>query len=277
MDDEKKIQRYFGYETLVKLGGFIGAKAQSLLYDLYPDEVCEVIENTGGIDENFWTLAYELRFVLDGYNTPEIYKENDDGTEEAVWADRGEGSFFMFHMVATAVCIRNKKYHKKQLYGSFKVSKKLKNLLLSLAPLESTILWEYLGLGVSEAGPLRTSAGRWISAPPRHLSGRYCIVSKVFLTDTQRNGKSLQNTFRICGKEKVNEGFDMFCRRARCRGRREQKLKPERDRCGHHGRWKIGKYHLSEVAAHIPCVGDCPTFQARCHEPLFGTDEAARL
>jgi hypothetical protein len=152
MDDEKKIQRYFGYETLVKLGGFIGAKAQSLLYDLYPDEVCEVIENTGGIDENFWTLAYELRFVLDGYNTPEIYKENNDGTEEAVWADRGEGSFFMFHMVATAVCIRNKKYHKKQLYGSFKVSKKLKNLLLSLAPLESTVLWEHLGLGVSEAG-----------------------------------------------------------------------------------------------------------------------------
>jgi hypothetical protein len=152
MDGEKKMQRYFGYETLVKLGGFVGAKAQSLLYDLFPDEVCEVIENTGGIDENFWTLAYELQFILDEYSTPEFYRENEDGTEEAVWADKGEGSFFRFRMVATAVCIRDPKYHKKQLYGSFHVSKKLKNLLLSLAPLESTVLWEYLGLGNAEAG-----------------------------------------------------------------------------------------------------------------------------
>jgi hypothetical protein len=152
MDDEKKMQRYAGYESLVKLGGFIGEKAQSLLYAGLPDEVCETIENTGGIDENFWTLARELRFIVNEYSTPETFLENEDGTEEAVWADKGEGSFFRFRMVATAVCIRNPKYQRLQNFAAFKVSRRCNKLLMMLSQLEAAILWEYLGLGKSEAG-----------------------------------------------------------------------------------------------------------------------------
>jgi hypothetical protein len=125
MDDEKKMQKYAGYESLVKLGGFIGEKAQSLLYAGLPDEVCE---------------------------TPETFLENEDGTEEAVWADKGEGSFFRFRMVATAVCIRNPKYQRLQNFAAFKVSRRCNKLLMMLSQLEAAILWEYLGLGKSEAG-----------------------------------------------------------------------------------------------------------------------------
>jgi hypothetical protein len=152
MEFEDKLQKYAGYEKLVMQGGLAGEKAQNLLYGLFSDEICEVIKNTGGIDENFWTLARELRFIVNEYSTPETFLENEDGTEEAVWADKGEGSFFRFRMVATAVCIRNPKYQRLQNFAAFDVSRRCKRLLTMLSQMEAAILWEYLGLGKSEAG-----------------------------------------------------------------------------------------------------------------------------
>jgi hypothetical protein len=152
MEFEDKLQKYAGYEKLVMQGGLAGEKAQNLLYGLFSDEICEVIKNTGGIDENFWTLAGELQYIEDEYSTPMIFVENEDGTEDAIWEDKSEGSFFQFRMVASAICIRNPKYQRLQNFAAFEVSQQLKKRLMMLTQLEGAILWEYLGLGVSEAG-----------------------------------------------------------------------------------------------------------------------------
>lgn len=39
MENEKNREQYYGYERLVSLGGFIGAKAKSILYGLTTEGV----------------------------------------------------------------------------------------------------------------------------------------------------------------------------------------------------------------------------------------------
>lgn len=153
MENEKNKEQYYGYERLVSLGGFIGAKAKSILYGLTTEGVRDAIEHTGGIDASFWRLVPELEFIDDEYATPESYTELDDGTEEAVFAEKGEGSFYQFRMIATAMCIRESiKRNRKPFFAHWTVSRKLRKILDGLTPLEEAILCEWLGFGKSEAG-----------------------------------------------------------------------------------------------------------------------------
>ena len=153
MNDERHFERYYGYENLVGLGGFVGEKAQDILYELVPKDVRDTIERTGGIDSSFWALIPELEFIYDEYSTPESYRELEDGTEEAVFADKGEGSFYQFRMIATAVCIREKiKQNRKSFYAQWEISRSLRKVLDVLTPLEEVVLREYIGLGKSEGG-----------------------------------------------------------------------------------------------------------------------------
>lgn len=94
--EERHLERYYGYENLVGLGGFLGEKAQCILYSLTYPGVRDAIERTGGIDASFWALLPELEFIDDEYASPESYTELEDGTEEAVFAEKGEGSFYQF-------------------------------------------------------------------------------------------------------------------------------------------------------------------------------------
>ena len=151
--EERHLERYYGYENLVALGGFIGEKAQCVLYGLTYHGVRDAIEHTGGIDASFWALLPELEFIDDEYASPESYTESEDGTEEAVFADKGEGSFYQFRMIATAVCIRDGiKQKRKRFYADWKISAGLRRILDGLTPLEEVILCEYLGLGKSKSG-----------------------------------------------------------------------------------------------------------------------------
>ena len=151
--EERHLERYYGYENLVALGGFLGEKAQRVLYSLTYPGVRDAIERTGGIDASFWALLPELEFIDDEYASPESYTESADGTEEAVFADKGEGSFYQFRMIATAVCIRDGiKQKRKRFYADWKISAGLRRILDGLTPLEEVVLCEYLGLGKSKSG-----------------------------------------------------------------------------------------------------------------------------
>lgn len=155
MEDEKHLERYYGYENIVGLGGFLGEKAKSILYGLTYPGVRDAIERTGGIDASFWALLPELEFIDDEYASPESYKESEDGTEEAVFADKGEGSFYQFRMIATAVCIRDGiKQKRERFYAHWIISPALRKILDGLTPLEEVLLCEYLGLGKSESGSI---------------------------------------------------------------------------------------------------------------------------
>lgn len=152
MSDERHLERYYGYENLVGLGGFVGEKAQSMLYGLLPKDVSNAIERTGGIDTSFWALVPELEDIYDEYLAPESYMEQEDGTEEAVYVEKGEGSFYQFRLNATAVCVRKKiKQNRKTFYAKWEISKSLRKLLDSLSPLEEVVLAEYLGIGKAES------------------------------------------------------------------------------------------------------------------------------
>ena len=151
--EERHLERYYGYENLVGLGGFLGEKAQCILYSLTYPGVRDAIERTGGIDASFWALLPELEFIDDEYASPESYTELEDGTEEAVFADKGEGSFYQFRMIGTAVCIREGiKQKRKRFYTDWKISAGLRKILDGLTPLEEVVLCEYLGLGKSKSG-----------------------------------------------------------------------------------------------------------------------------
>ena len=153
MEDKKHLERYYGYENIVGLGGFLEEKAKSVLYSLTYPGVRHAIERTGGIDASFWALLPELEFIDDEYASPESYTETEDGTEEAVFADKGEGSFYQFRMIATAVCIRDGiKQKRKRFYTDWKISAGLRRILDGLTPLEEVVLCEYLGLGKSKSG-----------------------------------------------------------------------------------------------------------------------------
>lgn len=153
MEDEKHLERYYGYENIVGLGGFLEEKAKSILYGLTYPGVRDAIERTGGIDASFWALLPELEFIDDEYASPESYTESEDGTEEAVFAEKGEGSFYQFRMIATAVCIRDGiKQKRKRFYADWKISVGLRKILDGLTPLEEVVLCEYLGLGKSKSG-----------------------------------------------------------------------------------------------------------------------------
>lgn len=153
MEDERHIERYYGYENLVGLGGFIGEKAKSMLYGLVSTGVRDAIERTGGIDASFWALIPELDFIEGEYEAPETFTELEDGTEEAIFAPKDEGSFYQFRMIATAVCIRNAiKQNRKPFFAQWEISRSLRKILDGLTPLEEVVLQEYLGLGKSKAG-----------------------------------------------------------------------------------------------------------------------------
>lgn len=198
---------YYGYEKLVRLGGFIGEIAEKSLYSLVPTDVRQVIEMTGGIDNYFWQIIPELIELNEDCNTDDANLISDNADENRQQESR---SYYWFYMRGTAIVKRrNLKSNKRDFY-TWDISRRLKDFLDRLNSLEKEVLELYIGFDLKEKLDVNEIADK-IGFPVevRHIRMLLYGLEKSF-SEHKKELEELEECIRQNCEEKNEKGFKLF-------------------------------------------------------------------